>query len=175
MSDTNKYQQYNLEVIVNRKLKNSYISIDRQKNVTVKTPLKSKHFVDTFLDDKSAWIQKQFIKIDKLTKIGEEELYSKEFIEKRVDYYSSLMGLVFTKLKFRKMKSRWGSCNSRREITLNSQLLRVNLELIEYVIVHELAHITHMNHSKEFHDLVQKYLPNSKTLRKNLKSITLVS
>ena len=92
----------------------------------------------------------------------------------RVEYFSGVMNLAFTKLKFRKMRSRWGSCNSRREVTLNSELLRVSGELVDYVIVHELAHIKHMNHSKAFHDLVENYLPGSKEYRKKLKNIRLI-
>jgi len=174
MSDTNKYQNSNLEIIVNKRLKYSYISIDKNKNILVKTPYQSREFIDKFLDEKQKWIQKQFSKIDALKFIAETELYSQEFIQARVEYYSKLMNLEFTKLKFRKMKSRWGSCNSRREITLNTHLCRVDKELIDYVIVHELAHIKHMNHSKVFHALVEKYLLNSKLLRKKLKNIRLV-
>jgi len=174
MNDTKEYQEYNLEIIVNKKLKHSYISIDRDKNVFVKTPNKSKVFVEEFLLDKSNWIQKQLRKIDKFTPIKKEELYSKEYIESRVIYYSSLMQLQYTKLKFRKMKSRWGSCNSKREITLNSHLTRVSKNLIDYVVVHELAHIKHMNHSKVFHELVDDFLPNSKIFRQELKNIKLI-
>ena len=84
------------------------------------------------------------------------------------------MNLHYTKLKFRKMKSRWGSCNSRKEITLNKELLRLDKKLIDYVVVHELAHLMYMNHSKEFHTLVDFYLPLSKNYRKELKNIKLI-
>ena len=174
MSDTKRYQSYNLEIIVNKKLKHSYIHIKSNKDVIVKTPYASRTFVDTFLEEKSAWIEKQLQKIDKLQVVSKEELYSKEFIKSRVLYFSNLMQLEFTKLKFRKMKSRWGSCNSKKEITLNSELMRVEQHLIDYVVVHELAHIKHMNHSKIFHQLVEDFLPYSKEFRKELKKIKLV-
>ena len=173
MSDTISYQDYKVEIIVNKRLKHSYISIDKNKKILVKTPFKSKQFIDSLLEEKSTWIAKQFIKIEKTILIQERELYSLEFIENRVKQFSNLMNLTYTKLKFRKMKSRWGSCNSKREITLNSELSKVAKELIDYVIVHELAHIEHMNHSKYFHALVENFLPNSKTYRKELKNIRL--
>ena len=173
MNDTISYENYNVEIVVNKRLKHSYISIDRNKKILIKTPYKSKEFVNSLLEEKSAWISKQFKKIEKTILLEEKELYSKEFIENRVLYFSSLMNLAFTKLKFRKMRSRWGSCNSKREITLNSELSRVDRELIDYVVVHELAHIQHMNHSKSFHALVEAYLPNSKEHRKELKNIRL--
>jgi hypothetical protein len=71
------------------------------------------------------------------------------------------------------MKSRWGSCNTRGEIVLNSELTKVSQNLIDYVVVHELAHLKHMNHSKKFHSLVLLYLPNAKEYRAELKKIRL--
>ena len=174
MSDTISYENNKINIIVNRRLKHSYISIDREKNISVKTPHKSRLFIDSLLKEKSSWIEKQLAKIDKTTLIEDTQIHSKEFIQMRVEYFSCVMNLAFTKLKFRKMRSRWGSCNSRREVTLNSELLRVSGELVDYVIVHELAHIKHMNHSKAFHDLVENYLPGSKEYRKKLKNIRLI-
>ena len=173
MSDTIKYENYNLKVIVNKRLKHSYISIDREKNVLIKTPYKSQTFIDSLLEEKASWIEKKLVQIQKLQLINEEVLYTKEFLQERIDHFSTLMALPYTKLKFRKMRSRWGSCNTKREITLNSELLKVKKSLIDYVVVHELAHIRHMNHSKAFHMLVEEFLPNSKEFRKELKTIRL--
>ncbi len=90
-------------------------------------------------------------------------------IPKRVEHFSSLMGLYPTNIRYRKMKRRWGSCDSKKELTFNTNLLKLSYELIDYVIVHELAHIKHMNHSKRFHDLVCKYLTNAKELEKKIR------
>jgi len=94
---------------------------------------------------------------------------SKEYIPKRVEYFSEQMQLYPSNIKYKKMKRRWGSCDSKRELTFNTQLLKLSCELIDYVIVHELSHIKHMNHSKAFHTLVQKYLPNAKELEKRIQ------
>lgn len=99
--------------------------------------------------------------------------HAKEYLTQRVESFSKVMGLEYSALRFRKMKSRWGSCSSKKSITLNTQLMKVSPECIDYVVVHELAHIVHMNHSKAFHSLVKKYIPNADTLRKELKQVYL--
>lgn len=74
------------------------------------------------------------------------------------------------KLKFRKMKTRWGVCNRKENaITLNTDLLKYDLEKLDYVIIHELSHFVHFNHSKEFWLLVEKYCPYYKRIRKELR------
>ena len=73
-------------------------------------------------------------------------------------------------LKVRTMKSRWGVYNKKNHsITLNSKLIEFDIDKIDYVIVHELSHIIHFNHSKEFWNLVSKYCPNYKVIRKEMK------
>ncbi len=96
-----------------------------------------------------------------------------EYLSQRLEYYSEIMNLDYKELKFRKMKSRWGSCSSKRTITLNTELIKVKKELIDYVLVHELAHLVHMNHSREFHSFVDLYVENSKNVRKELKNVYL--
>lgn len=78
--------------------------------------------------------------------------------------------IPFPNLKIRTMKTRWGVCNIKtKTITLNSRLIEYKLEALEYVIVHELSHLIHFNHSKDFWNLVGKYVPNYKRLRSYLK------
>jgi hypothetical protein len=92
-----------------------------------------------------------------------------QHIPERVEYFSRIMGLYPSNIKYRKMKRRWGSCDSKKELTFNIYLLKLSRELIDYVIVHELSHIKHMNHSKRFHDLVKSHLTNAKELEKQIK------
>lgn len=74
-------------------------------------------------------------------------------------------------LKIRKMKSRWGVCNLKnKNVTLNYELYKYDIECLDYVIVHELSHFCFPNHQKGFWDLVAKYYPNWKENRKKLRS-----
>jgi len=98
---------------------------------------------------------------------------AKEYLTQRTELFVQKMQLKYETLRFRKMKSRWGSCSSQKKITLNTELLKVDKALIDYVIVHELAHLVHMNHSKAFHALVERYLSDAKERRKKLKTISL--
>ncbi len=96
--------------------------------------------------------------------------YAKMYLPSLMEKYVTLMQLNYSEIKFRKMKRRWGSCSSKKVITLNTKLMQIQKELIPYVIVHELAHLVHMNHSKKFHLLVESHLPNAKQLRQKLKT-----
>ena len=73
-------------------------------------------------------------------------------------------------LRVRKMKTRWGVCNIKNHnVTLNFDLIKYDIECLDYVIIHELSHFIHPNHSKDFWNLVSKYKKNYKELRKKLK------
>ena len=73
-------------------------------------------------------------------------------------------------LKIRDMKTRWGVYNRlKHTITLNARLIEFDIEKIDYVIIHELSHIIHFNHSKSFWNLVSKYCSNYKEIRKEMK------
>lgn len=92
-------------------------------------------------------------------------------IPSRVFHYARKMDLHPTEIRFRRMKSRWGSCDSKGVVTFNTLMMQLSYEQIDYIIVHELAHLHHMNHSKEFHALVRRYLSDEKARRKELRSI----
>ena len=68
----------------------------------------------------------------------------------------------------RSMKSRWGSCSSEGKITVNFNIIYHNPECLDYVVIHELCHLKYMNHSKDFWNLVEKYCPDRKRIRKEL-------
>ena len=74
------------------------------------------------------------------------------------------------RLKTRTMKTRWGVCNRKSmTITLNTELVRKDISLIDYVIIHEMAHFYEGNHSKAFWDIVKKACPNYEERRKELR------
>lgn len=78
--------------------------------------------------------------------------------------------ISFPNLKIRTMKTRWGVCNIKtKTITLNSRLIEYKLDALDYVIIHELCHFIHFNHSKSFWKLVEKYVPNYRIIRDYLK------
>lgn len=111
-------------------------------------------------------------KIDNILRCYDEfyKFYAQNYIAPRVEYYSKIMDLTYSDIKFRKMRSRWGSCSSKGIITFNTELIKVEEKLIDYVVVHELAHLKHMNHSKKFHSLVNQYIPDSYELNQKLKN-----
>ena len=78
--------------------------------------------------------------------------------------------IPYPKLKIRTMKTRWGVCNKRDDsITINANLIRETIDKLDYVIVHELSHFIHFNHSRLFWNCVEKYAPNYKKIRKALR------
>lgn len=92
--------------------------------------------------------------------------------QNRLEYWYNIFeeNIPYPKLKIRTMKTRWGVCNKRdNSITLNSELIKYEINELDYVIVHELSHFIHFNHSKNFWSLVSKYYPNYKQSRKKLK------
>lgn len=89
----------------------------------------------------------------------------------RVSHYSRKMDLHPKEIRFKRLRSRWGSCDSKGIVTFNTRMMQLTYEHIDYIIVHELAHLRHMNHSKQFHALVREYLPNESKLRSEIKAI----
>lgn len=92
-----------------------------------------------------------------------------ELIEPRVSDLAYDTGINYLSVKFKKLKSRWGSCDSKGNITLNIFLVQLDWKLIDYVILHELAHVTHQNHSSNFWSLVEHHMPDYKQRRRELK------
>lgn len=97
---------------------------------------------------------------------------TKRVFQERLDivYQKFDEKIPYPKLKTRKMKTRWGVCNRKNlSVTLNSELIKLDIEKIDYVIIHELAHLVHFNHSVDFWAVVSKYCPNYKEIRKSMK------
>ncbi len=90
-------------------------------------------------------------------------------ISQSVVYWQGVMGLTAKKIKVRDYKGRWGSCNAQGEIAFNWRLVFGEPELIDYVVIHELAHLEHLNHSSAFWSLVEQYCPDWREKRKTLQ------
>ena len=112
---------------------------------------------------------KDFAEIEKvINEWKKDEL--KNLLEEYIKKYSILLGKNIDYFMIKKMTSAWGIYNRRGNyITFNSELIEKNIECIEYVVLHELCHIFHMNHQKEFWALVQSFMPDYKKIRELLK------
>ena len=87
----------------------------------------------------------------------------------RVRAYAPLVGVTFGRITVRSQKTRWGSCSAKGNLNFNLSLMRAPLEVLDYVVVHELTHRKHMNHSKEFWADVARVMPEYKLAEKWLK------
>ena len=92
-----------------------------------------------------------------------------KILPQKVEEYSKKMNLFPTSISYRKNKRTWGSCNFKNGLNFNILLMKFPIEVMEYVIIHELSHIKHKNHSKDFWNLVAFYCPNYKEVEKSFK------
>jgi len=95
---------------------------------------------------------------------------AEEIIPLKVATHSQLTSLQPESIKIRQYRARWGSCNNRGELSFNYLLMMLPAHVIDYVIVHELCHLQHLNHSKEFWQLVARYFPNYMQAKQWLKT-----
>jgi len=88
-----------------------------------------------------------------------------------IEEWEKRIGVKVNKLFIRKMKTCWGSCNGARQtLRLNSELAKRKSECLEYVVVHEMIHIIEKSHNRKFYNLLNKYLPEWKIIRKKMNS-----
>lgn len=174
-----KYQiQYKEKIIpyeiIRRKIKNMYIYI-KDGEVTVKAPIKLKEKeIQNFVEKKANWIYEKIKEEQdhpkKEEKIEPEDIERLQKIVKRsMEKYVALLQELPKKVRIKDIKYAWGSCSSNRNITINQNLAKKEEKIIEYVVLHEMCHLKHMNHSKKFWDLVEKYMPDYQKYRTILK------
>ena len=94
-------------------------------------------------------------------------------IGKRVRHYCEAMGVTVGYVTVKNQKTRWGSCSAKGNVNFNYQLAFLPEELLDYVVIHELAHRRHMDHSRAFWAEVEKYCPDYLERREELKEYSL--
>ncbi len=109
------------------------------------------------LENQKKWEKKFQEKLEQFLKNT-----ANHYIIARTHAISEKMNLKFNKITLKKQKTRWGSCSSQKNLNFNWQLVHFEPKIIDYVIVHELAHLVNMNHSQKFWNLVEKYDPEYK-------------
>ena len=154
----------------------------RNGEVIVRTPWRTtQREIDGMLQEKRAWIEthlqksmerkKAAAKIQPLTSDELKELGQKavEYLPGRVRHYAALLGVQPRKITVRNQRTRWGSCSSGGNLNFNCLLMLTPPEVIDSVVVHELCHRKHMDHSKEFYDEVLRVFPDYRKWDKYLK------
>lgn len=181
--------KYETEVIRSNRRTVS-ISITREGKVLVRAPYHlSTWQLRKLLEEKEKWIEKHMQKLsergntfntdgeivdDEREKLTEEEqkLYIKEarkLFTERTNHYAPIVGVTYNRIAIKSQKTRWGSCSSKGNLNFNYLLYFAPLEILDYVVVHELCHRKEMNHSKAFWALVEKVIPDYKERRKWLR------
>jgi Predicted metal-dependent hydrolase len=163
----------------NRKTLAIYVRQDGK--VEVRAPFRtSKAYIDDFVAKKQEWIEatqnKLLVRQDtkktvQLTE-SQEIQYKKQakaYLQQKCRHFSAAMGLRHGEVRINSAKTRWGSCNRRGDINFTYRLLFAPEELIDYVVVHELAHLKEMNHSSKFWSVVEQTMPDYRTRRNKLR------
>lgn len=123
-------------------------------------------YCDISLGNNKVFLNKTF-DIDKWYKMQAKKIF-KEHLDYIYNKFSR--SIPYPSLKIRKMTSRWGVCNIKlKTVTLNLELIKRDTKYLDYVIVHELSHLIHPNHSKEFWSLVEENIGDYKRYRKEMK------
>lgn len=150
------------------KIKNVYIQI-RDGKVLIKAPKRiSKKELEKIIEKKTDWINKNLERSNQKQerKILYTEEEFKRIVEENAKELIKMTGLIPNKIRIRNIKYAWGTCSVNKNITINYNLIKYSKQAIRYVILHELCHLKYMNHSKEFWNLVQRYMPEYKQVKK---------
>ena len=137
--------------------------------------------INNFVKSKQSWIKKQLSKIqarqealeqfpvftmDEIRGLADKALV---VIPEKVKKYAPIVGVDYGRITIRNQRSRWGSCSSKGNLNFNCLLMLFSDEVIDYVVVHELCHRKHMNHSAAFYEEVERVFPEYRKYQKWLK------
>ena len=155
------------------------IQVKTDGSVVVRAPLRlAKYRIERFVTEHEDWIRTQQKKVEKYREqvhvITEEErrdgiLRAKKIFSERTAYFAKRMGVTYNRITIREQKTRWGSCSSVGNLNYNWKLVLMPPGVLDYVVVHELAHRREMNHSAAFWKVVATWMPDYKKYRKWLR------
>lgn len=155
------------------------VEVARDGRVIVRAPLRlARKRIDEFVADHAGWIeehqavqQKRRENHPEPTEAQREDLIrrAKTELPGKVAKYSEIMGLYPTGITITGAEHRFGSCSGKNRICFSWRLMQYPEEAIDYVVVHELAHIRHKDHSKAFYACVEQVLPDWRERRKLLR------
>ncbi len=154
--------------------KNKYYYLGNEIKI-LKKKVNNLTSINCYLEDNTFYIESTGETI-----VDESKIYH-QWLRKKAEFYilfkvkeiAQNLGFEYNIARIRDMKSRWGSCSSKNNLSFNLKLIYFKPKVIEYVIVHELCHLKEMNHSQNFWSLVESIIPNYKTYRNELKKIIL--
>lgn len=167
--------------IVFSKRRTIAISVNKDAEVVVKAPLGIKeNYIEAFVQKHGKWIEKQKSKISERSKNAAPPLTSEEVkalklkaeqsLPEYAARFSCIMNVKPTGIKITSAKARWGSCTSKNSLCFPYRIMLLPDELIECIVVHELAHIKIKNHSPRFYAYIERFMPDYKERAKRLKS-----
>ena len=159
------------------------LQLQSSEKLIIRAPKRvSRKDIDAVIENNRKWIEKHIeifrmeekerAEVRHLSDIEIDELADRacEVISKRVEYYAPIVGVDYGKITIRNQKTRWGSCSSKGNLNFNVSLMRAPLEVLDYVVVHELCHRIYLNHSKDFWNEVARVIPEYKEHEKWLKT-----
>ncbi|MGI6066979.1 MAG: M48 family metallopeptidase [Bacillota bacterium] len=94
---------------------------------------------------------------------------AQEIFTERTKIFAQKMGVTYRQIFIKNQKTRWGSCSEKRNLNFNLRLVMAPLEIVDYIIIHELAHLKEMNHSRKFWEIVDCFCPNRRQCQAWLK------
>lgn len=166
--------------IVRSRRRTVALEVTREGRVLVRAPLRMPQGeIKRFVASHAAWLEKAQAKVAARQAahppLTEQETAAlrqraKELLSDRVAHYAAIMGVTPTSVKITSARTRFGSCSGKNGICFSLYLLQYPEEAIDYVVVHELAHIRHHDHSPAFYAEVAKVLPDYKERMKLLKT-----
>jgi len=155
------------------------MEITPQAELLIRAPRRtSAAQIEKFINEHAQWIENATARVKRRASRHPEpdeatrERYiseAKEYIPKRVEYYSAIMGVTPAAITVTGARKRFGSCSGKNRICFSWRVMEYPVELVDYVIVHELAHIKHHDHGRDFYDFIASVMPDHRERQKRLK------